>query len=156
MFELIAEYGDKAAAFLVATAAALLTRYVWNRITRESLRGIAQRSYAELIDAVLEVWQTYTSTLKERNADGELSEEEKAEAKRRALEIAKTNLGAKGLKRLGRALGFTELFGVDLTRTESWMASKVETAVATLKSNGMLMNGVRKGTYAVPVPLDPR
>jgi hypothetical protein len=154
MFELIAEYGDKAAAFLVATAAGLLTRYVWNRITRDSLRGIAQRSYAELIDAVLEVWQTYTSTLKERNVDGELSDEEKAEAKRRALEIAKTNLGAKGLKRLGRALGFTELFGVDLTRTESWMASKVETAVATLKSNGMLMNGVRKGTYAVPA--DPR
>jgi len=134
MFELIAEYGDKIGALFAAALVAVLGRYVWDKINRESLRAIAQRACAEVIDAVLEVWQTYVSGLKKGRDDGQLTDEEKAIAKRMAIETAKTNLGAKGLARLARALGF----GTDLAKVENWIGSKAETAIATLKGVGLM------------------
>jgi len=134
MFELIAEYGDKIGALLAAVVAALLGRYVWDKMNREALRAVTQRACAEVIDAVLETWQSYVSTLKVARVDGTLTEEERQEAKRRAIATAKSNLGPKGLARLARALGF----GADLTKVESWIGSKTESAIATLKGGGLM------------------
>jgi hypothetical protein len=149
MFELIANYGTYFSAVLVTALAALLGRYVWNKITIDGLRAIAQRAYAEVIDAVLEVWQTYVSELKEAHADGVLTDEEKAMAKHKAIAIAKSNLGTKGLRRLARALGFG-----DPVEVERWIGGKVETAVATLKGAGMMQSPVAAAGGAATA--DPR
>ena len=138
MFDLIAQYGSQIGAAFVAIAGILGTRYLWSKISIDWARGVAQRAYSELIDAVLEVWQTYVSEIIKDRADGTLTDEEKAEAKQRALDIAKSNLGAKGLARLARALGFGSLVHTDTSQTLSWLGSKVETAVAGLKSAGVI------------------
>ena len=148
MFDLIAQYGEKIGAAFVALAGILGTRYLWGKITTDWARGIAQRAYNEVVDAVLEVWQTYVSEIVKDRADGVLTDAEKAEAKQRALDIAKSNLGPKGLARLARALGFGSLTGTDTAQTSSWIGSKVETAVASLKNAGALNKIPGKGAVA--------
>lgn len=142
MIDIISEYGDKIGAALVALVGVLGSRYVWGRISLAWARTLAQRAYGELTDAVLEVWQTYVSELTKGRADGTLTADEKAEAKRRAIAIAKANLGPKGLARLARALGFGSLFGGDPAKADGWLGSKVETAVATLKRAGYMTKGL--------------
>ena len=143
MFTFLADYGDKIAAAFAALLGILGSRYLWGRLATGTARTIVQRAYAEIVDAVLEVWQTYVSDLRKGRADGVLTDEERATAKARALAVARQNLGAKGLTRLARALGFGSLLGVDDDATSKWLATKVETAVAGLKSAGLMTGSTR-------------
>lgn len=121
-------HGDEVVAWLGSALAAVFVRYVIARIGHEGAREIAGRAAAEVFEAVEEVWQTYVSEIKAGNADGILTEEEKAEAKSRAIGIAKSNLGAKGLARLARALGMDSV--------DAWLGSRVESSVSKLKRAG--------------------
>jgi len=140
MLQTIARYTPEIAALAFTLLGTILTRYVWVKVQHDWSRGVIQRGYAELVDAVLEVWQAYVSGIKEGAADGKLTEEEAQTAKQQAIAIAKSNLGEKGLRRLARALGFSDLGGA-ITHTElvdRWLESKSETAVASLKAAGMM------------------
>lgn len=148
MFTFLADYGDKIAAALAALLGILGSRYVWGKLATGTTRAIVQRAYAEVVDAVLEVWQTYVSDLRKARADGVLTDEERATAKARALAVARQNLGAKGLTRLARALGFGTLLGLDDAATTAWLGTKVETAVASLKSAGFMSGATRPAPIA--------
>jgi hypothetical protein len=124
MSELFAAYGTKAAIAAAMALGWLLAKFVYPRVGDWADRTIS-RALSEVQDAVLEVSQTYADAIKSGKQDGKLTDEEAAEAKRRAIAIAKSNIGAKGLARLGRVLGI----GVD-----GWLGTKVEATVKTLKA----------------------
>lgn len=121
---------DSVIMWVGAALLGLLGKYVIAKIGNENIRNYVGRAVLEVSDAVKETYQTYVSALKAANADGKLSEEEQDAAFKMALDIAKSNLGAKGLERLGRILGF----GTDAEALDSWLGTKVESAVASLKS----------------------
>ncbi len=123
MYELIAEHGAMALALIVSGLSILITRYLLVLIESKRIRDLVGRLWEETKAAVFEVGQTYVDALKEANRDGKLTAIEKREAKQRAIAIAKSNLGTKGLKALAR------IFDVD-----DWVANKVEAIVGESKS----------------------
>ncbi len=150
MLEFVATNMEKVVPWTIALVALLLSKFVWSAISHKTGREILQRTWNEVADAVMETWQTYTSELKRARADGLLTEAEKREAKRRAVETAKSNIGVKGLKRLANVLGFSSFFGEANEKVDAWIESKTEVALAGLKSSGVLKNGVAPGTIALP------
>lgn len=124
-------HGDSVIAWLGAALAGLVAKYVLTRIDNEKVRKYATRAWTEVKDAVAEVYQTYVSALKEANADGKLTPEEAAEARKKAIAIAKANIGKKGLARLSRILGLN--LGDEI---EAWLGTKVEAAVTEAKTTG--------------------
>jgi hypothetical protein len=124
-------HGDSAVAWVGAALAVLVIKYVIAKIDNEKVRKYVGRAWVEVRGAVAEVWQTYVSALKEANTDGKLTDDEKAEAKRYALEAAKANIGKKGLARLMRVLGLG-----DTDELDNWLGNKVETAVDLSKKEG--------------------
>lgn len=122
--------GDSVIMWVAAGLLALIGRYVVAKIGSEKIRTYVGRAVMEVSDAVKEVYQTYVSALKASNVDGRLTDDEQAEAFTMALDIAKSNLGAKGLERLARILGI----GSDPAALDAWLGTKVESAVASLKS----------------------
>jgi len=154
--EIIINFGTPLATLAIAILSAVLSRFVWSRISADWARRLLQAAYAEIADAVLIVWQTYVEELKEKSADGKLTEAERAEAKDRAIDIVLRNLGETGLKRLARVLGFEDSGNVTaIDHTVAWLEDKTEAAVASLKSAGVLMAGARKGTVAQSAPVPP-
>lgn len=122
MHELIANYGLAALAVIASGLGLLMSKYVLVAIESKKVRDYVSRAYEEAKAAFLEVGETYVKALKDANEDGKLTEGEKAEAKKRAIAIAKSNLGKKGLQRLAR------IFDVD-----SWLANKIEAFVGESK-----------------------
>lgn len=130
MYELIATYGMLALGLLLTGGTTLLVRFVLVLIESKLIREYVARAWDETKAAVLLVGQTYTDEIKAGRADGKLTSEEKAIAKRRAIEAAKKNIGMEGLKRLAR------IFDVD-----DWLGDKVEAVVAATKTP-KLISGV--------------
>jgi hypothetical protein len=124
--------GDSVIVWVATLVVGLIGKYVLAKIGNETVKKYVGRALDEVYDATGEIHQTYVKALKEANADGKLTAEEKAEAKRMALDVAKANIGSKGLARLGRILGIDSV--------DDWLDTKVEASVAKL-------NGV-----AVPKP----
>lgn len=155
MLDIIASYGEPLATLIVSILGAVMTRFVWGKIKTDWARRLLERVYAEVIDAVLIVWQTYVSEIKDRSADGKLTDAERAEAKRRAVDTVVKNLGDTGIQRLAKILGFSSGPASTVNRTVEWLEEKTEAALAGLKSNGVLLNGVRKGTVAKAAPVPP-
>jgi hypothetical protein len=120
----VLSWGDKVLSWVLALLGTLLSTYVIKKYLSGSVRDLLLRAWAEVIDAVIEVKQTYTDSLKTAAADGRLTTAESEEAKHRAVQIAKSNLGAKGLARLARVIG------VDVDR---WLSTKVESTLAKIK-----------------------
>ena len=150
MLEFIATNGEKVVPWVLGLVGLALTRWVWGHITHTWTRQTLQRAYDEVVDAVLEVWQTYTSELKRARQDGLLTDAEKREARRRAVELAKQNIGPKGIKRLANVLGVSRFFGEAPQKIDRWIESKTEAAYAGLKGTGVIKNGVAAGTVALP------
>jgi uncharacterized membrane protein YeaQ/YmgE (transglycosylase-associated protein family) len=154
MRDIIVQFGEPLATLIVGILGAVMTRFVWGRISADWARRLLQRVYAEVIDAVVLVWQTYVNELKEKSADGKLTDAERAEAKRRAVATVLKNLGDTGIQRLAKVLGFTDGGSTSaVSKTVDWLEEKTEAAVANLKSSGVIANGVKKGTYAIPAPV---
>jgi len=120
----VLSWGDKVLSWVLALLGTLLSTYVIRKYLSGSVRDILSRALAEVVDAVMEVKQTYADGLKAGAEDGKLTREEAAEAKARALAVVKSNVGAKGLARLARVIG------VDVDR---WLGTKVESTLANIK-----------------------
>lgn len=118
--------GDTVLFWVLAAVGALIARLVLGQINSDAARKYVGRALNEVGDAVLDVAKTYVESIKQARADGKLTEAEKAEAKARALAVAKRNIGPEGLKRLAKILGF------DTGALDKWLGTKVEAAVASL------------------------
>ena len=128
--------GDEVLAWVATLLAGLFARYILVKIGREVAQKYLGRSWIEVKSAVAEVYQTYVSALKEANLDGKLTAEEKAEAKSRALKVAKANIGKKGLSRLLRILG------LESDALDTWLGTQVEAAVDLSKKEGAAAKSV--------------
>ena len=138
-------HGNSVIAWVGAFAVALIGKYVIAKIESDKVRGVAGRALTEVDSAVEEVWVTYVEALKEGAADGNLTDDEKQEAKDRAIAIAKTNLGAKGVERLLRILGVDNVDG--------WLGTKVEAAVSRRKlAEKVAAAPVWQGPAPLPLP----
>lgn len=106
------------------------------------LAGFLGRLLVEAKAATLEVSQTYTDAIKLASADGDLTDAEKAEAKRLALVTLKSNLGQKGLDRVKRILGIDSV--------DAWLSTHLEAAV---NQNKTIATAVGKPVVVVPSPI---
>lgn len=121
MYELIANYGHEVALYVLAAIGAGLLWIAKRFVDSDEVLKYTRRAWMEVRAAVLEVEQTYVLAIKQGLADGKLTADEKAAAKKKALDIARSNIGVKGLKRLAR------VFDV-----EKWMETHVEAFVGAL------------------------
>lgn len=107
-----------------AKAAQLITAKVKN----EYLKGALIRLDDAVTAAVKEVQQTFVGSLKDARADGKLTPEEVATAKRSALDAAKSYLGIKGLVELAA------VFGLDEGTIDKLLGKRIEAAVHDLRA----------------------
>lgn len=87
------------------------------------LRGITTAARI----AVQEVWVTYVKALKEASADGTLTDDEKLEARARAIALVKSFLGAKGIALLLRETG------IESSLVDKYLGAFIEQALAEEK-----------------------
>jgi hypothetical protein len=125
LYDLFANYGPGALTVGLLALTGLAARHLLPMIGWRYARDVASRAMNEIVFAVNEVAQVYADAIKDARKDGKLTDEEKAEAKRLAIEAAKRNLGPPGIKRLGRVLGIEDV--------TDWIAGKVESAVKLTK-----------------------
>lgn len=125
MATILVNGGDVAVTWLLVFLFGSLSALVLKTISNTTVQAILVRATEEVKDAVLEVEQTYVKALKAANADGKLTDEEKKAAMDKAIAIAKSNIGMKGLKRLARVVG--------IDAVTSWLETKAEATVATIK-----------------------
>lgn len=103
--------------------AALAGKWVAARTKNEQASAVTERVLLEVSAAVAQVGQSYVDALKAANEDGEITAAEAAEARSKAVAIAKSNLGPAGVQRLVRALG------IDAQDVDRWLGTHVEAAV---------------------------
>lgn len=121
----VISWGDHIASWVLALLGTVLTTYVIRKLLKGKVAEIIERTLVEIVDAVLEVKQTYVDSLKASALDGKLTSDERKEARDKAIKIAMSNLGVKGLARLGKILGVESL--------ENWFSTKVESAIGKMK-----------------------
>lgn len=122
----ILAHGDKFLMWALVFVGGLAASLILKMLKDGTAKQIVERALTEVGHAVLAVAQTYVSAIKEASADGILTAQEKAEAKAKAIALAKQNIGKEGLLKLAKILG------VDL---DGWLGTKIEAAVATLKAS---------------------
>lgn len=132
-------HGDKALFWVMAVVGGLLARAIMHYVGASKAAGVIRRALTEVGDAVLATTQTYVTAIKAANADGKLTDVEKAEAKALAIATAKKLIGPEGLKRLSK------IIGGDL---DSWIGTKIEAALGGLK--GTTFGSELKTTAPVP------
>lgn len=133
--DILANGGDKVLYWISATLLGLISWLVKNKIKNDSVKTFLGRVFEEVRDTVLAVEQTYVSALRDANADGKLTKEERAEAKRLALATIRSNLGVKGIKKLAK------LVGVDV---DKWLDTRMEATLADMKSSGTVATSADK------------
>lgn len=105
---------------LTAAASAWIGAQIKNKWLNNIFHSI--RRFSDTV--VRDVYQTYVKDLKESNADGKLTPEEKAKAKDMAVAKLKEYLSFKGLKAL-----LLSFFGV----TENFIGSSIEESIYDAK-----------------------
>jgi hypothetical protein len=120
-------HGQSVVWWVLSALGMVLSRFVWVKLKNEWARAFLGRVYAEIDDAVKEVYQVYVDAIRARSADGKLTDAEKSEAKAMAIESAKSNLGPKGIKRLLKVLG------LNTGALDNWLGTKVEASVRNAK-----------------------
>jgi hypothetical protein len=114
---------------LLSFASFRVAQFVAAKTKNQALAGILTRANEAVFSAVSDVAQTYVDDLKRGAADGKLTDEERDEAKRKALGKAKRLLGSDGMKLLAKVLGFKTAGQAD-----EFLSAKIEDAVRS--SNG--------------------
>lgn len=110
----------------LAFAAAYLkarTDSIKNEDARKVVDNIIDRAYMYTFEAVRGTAQVYTDEIRKARADGKLTAEEAAEARRIAFEFFKTLMGQQGLKLLEETVG----------DVQAWFEKALEPAVGRLK-----------------------
>lgn len=120
-----------ALSWLSLRVAALINAKVHN----ERLHGILTRLDDAVAMAVREVEQVFVSTLRTASGDGDLTAEERQQAKDAALQAARSYLGERGLAELCKVLGLT------YDEAHRVLAARVESAVYNLRAHPTRMLG---------------
>ena len=106
-----------------------IAAYLGARVKNEKHRAALRRLDETVFVAVREVEQVLVVSLKTANADGTLTQAERADVKNAASNAVRAYLGAKGWLELGIALGLAE------HELERLLAARVEAAVYDLRSH---------------------
>lgn len=109
--------------------------FINTHVRNERLRGVLARVDDAVLVAVREIEQLYVSRLKNASADGELTADERKDAKDAAVTAARSYLGARGLVELGKVLG------IPLDDVDRVVSARVEAAVYNLRSQPTRMLG---------------
>jgi ABC-type taurine transport system substrate-binding protein len=125
------EAAGSAAVSILGLALAWLSTWAAKKVRLQYSAGVLGRLSATAETAVQSVWQTYVEALKTANADGKLEAEEKARAKKLALDELKSYLGAKGLGEIVKVLG------VGSGEVDKVLSSALEAAIAREKKGGL-------------------
>lgn len=112
---------------LATWGVAKLNQLVKAKIKNEYWSGVLARLNDAVFTAVKSVHQSFVDPLKKEN--GGLTDENKAIAKKMAVETAKSYIGAKGLQELAK------VFGLGADETEQMINDKVEAAVSDIKKS---------------------
>lgn len=105
-----------------------LTNWVGQKVSNEKVKGALILGTDAVVQAVAEVQQVVVNELKAAAADGKLTSEEITKVKNLALEQAKRNLGANGMKLIQAALGFS------VAQVEQWLSGRIEAVIAENKN----------------------
>ncbi len=128
-------------------ALGLVARYIVPLLHGALANGILGRAVQEVTAAVHEVDSTYVDAIKLANADGVLTEAEKKEAKAKAIAVAKSNLGVKGLATLARIVGADSVAG--------WLGSWVERALSAKRTSDAHADAATMAAGASPLAQAP-
>lgn len=109
--------------------------FINTHVRNERLRGVLARVDDAVFVAVREIEQVYVSRLKNASADGELTPDERKDAKDAAVAAARSYLGARGLVDLGKVLG------IPLDDVDRVVSARVEAAVYNLRAQPTRMLG---------------
>ena len=120
-----------AALGLVSIGLTWLTKWIATKVKNERAAGIITRVDDVVMKVAREIFLGYVNPLKKASADGKLTEAENANAKEKALEAAKSYIGAKGIKEIGWLLT-----GDDHAGAVEYISTAIENAVAKRKIEG--------------------
>jgi len=126
MTELHIQYGLLVLAAIFTGLAWLYSRFLADKIKSSRVGQMVVATGQELRAVITEVYATYVKALKAAGEDGKWTDEEKAKAKKMAVDKFKENWGAKGIKRMSKILGID---GV----VDSWLGTQVEATLADMK-----------------------
>jgi hypothetical protein len=117
---------------LLTIALTWLTNWLGKKVKSEHWSGVVMKVDDVAIKIVRDVFQAYVEPLKIANADGKLTEEEKAHAKSLAMAQLKSYFGEKGLKEIASLVSagkLDEYLGVSLESalTNTRNAAKIAT-----------------------------
>lgn len=104
------------------------TKAIQNQERRQALQDLIRFARDELAGAVKETAQTYTEERKAGRADGKLTEEEKAEARERALEVFLSRLGEGGEDLVRQAIPHLEEWALHELEGLLWDQKLLEAA----------------------------
>lgn len=127
-------------------AGAKLVNLIQAKTKNEYLKGALVRAEQAVQTAVLEVKQVYVDAIKVRSADGKLTSEEAEEAKKLAIDAAKSYLGTKGLAVL------VDVFGFDGSALDSFLGGKIEATVSQVPSASVAKVVASSSPPAAPAP----
>lgn len=113
---------------ILGWAAAAVARFVVEKTKNEKVRDLLLRLDTLAFKVVLELEQTMVDAIREANADGKITEEEKATIKAKALENLKSYLGAKGV------LELKTIIGLDDGVVTNLLSTAVESALFSVKA----------------------
>lgn len=119
---------------LISTAFGFLARWISAKTGSERAGVIAERLGVALERAVKATWQTYAEDLKKGRSDGKLTDDEKAEARKRAIDFAKSYLGPKGIRELLWVLG------IDSSKLDGALGDMLEPFIAKAKEDAKAAN----------------
>lgn len=116
---------------ILAWLARKLEDFIVARVGNENLRNALIRLDHAVLTAVKEIQQTTVDAIKKANADGKLTDAEKAEIRSAAARSAWDLLGPKGVAFL------QEVLGVDEDEVQKIIDSRIEAAVHDLRQDAL-------------------
>lgn len=120
----VEKYGTIVISFMATTIIGIIGKHF---VDQHWARNFLVRLIVEAKAAVLEVQQTWVDKMREARGDGVVTDDEKRGARAAAITTLRSNLGRKGLERLGRIIGLDDE-GIDRL-----LSTHVEAQVQRLK-----------------------
>lgn len=128
IWEIVINYIAPAILAIFGWAGVQLVRFINAKTSREYIKAVTARLNDAVQLVVRDLSQTVVEGLKEAAADGKITEEERADLRRIALNNLKSYLGVKGLKLLIKVLGVGDL--------DKFLVSKIEAQIYRDKVEG--------------------
>lgn len=119
------DYGPMVVLAVLGAIAWTYRKFLADKIKSNRWSGMILRAGLSMRTIAIEVNAVYVKALKDAGQDGVWTDEEKAKAKKMALDKFKEQWGAKGLKELARIIGFGDAL-------DSWLGSLLESTLADL------------------------